>query len=546
MIERRFFKAVPTALVSAMCLVAANPASASSHREAPYITQLPKVDGTDFYMFNSYEVGREDYVTFLANYVPLQDAYGGPNYFTMDQNALYEISIDNDGDAIEDVTFQWRFDNNIPEDGIALPIGPDGAMVRIPLKAAGVVTAGDDSGANFSESYTLSMVAGERRSGTRTDATDAEGGTSFTKPLDFFGDKTFGGVDGYNAYVLGVHNSGSGPYHDVTLSSCPDGAQDARVFVGQRKESFSVNLGRVFDLVNLNPIEITDADENNVLGDKNITTIALEVHKDCVTSADTAEDTAETDNNVIGAWSTASSQQIRILNPTATFERPEVNGGAFTQVSRISAPLVNEVVIGLTDKNRFNASSPSDDAQFAEYVTNPTLPFIIDLLFNSDGSLNPNGSIAPSNFPRLDLVTAFLTGFPGVNQLATVTASEMLRLNTDIPAVAAADQSNLGVVAGDLAGFPNGRRPGDDVTDLALRVVMGALCHNIAVDLNADGALDENDNLGLCAAEGATPAENEAFAPAGAVALRDGAPQNAAQFDSSFPYLTTPLSGSDL
>ena len=537
MIDRRFLQAVPTALVSAMCLTVANPTLASSHREAPFITQQPKVDGTDFYMFGSYEPGREDYVTLIANYVPLQDAYGGPNYFTMDQNALYEISIDNDGDADEDLTFQFRFDNNLTgDDGIEVPIGDE--MVAIPLKLAGGITADPDtSAANFSESYTLSLVAGERRSGTVTDATDTTSGeTSFTKPLDFFGDKSFGGVAGYEAYVNGVHNSGFA-YNDITLSGCPADAQDARVFVGQRKESFSINLGRIFDLVNFDPINITDAEENNILSDKNITSIALEVHKDCLTGDG---------NGVIGAWTTASSQQIRILNPTPSFERPEVNGGAYTQVSRLGAPLVNEVVIGLRDKNTFNSSSPVDDAQFAQFVTNPTLPFIIDLLFNSDGGLNADGSIAPSNFPRNDLVAAFLTGIEGVNQLSLVTPSEMLRLNTGIAATAAADQSNLGVAAGDLAGFPNGRRPGDDITDLALRVVMGALCHNIAVDLDGNGSVGEEDNLGLCAAEGATPAENEAAAPVGNVALSDGAPQNAAQFDTAFPYLTTPLSGSEL
>lgn len=534
MSQPRYLPFMTVALAPALCVMAASPAQASSHREAPYVTQQPKVDATDFYMFNSYEAGRENYVTLIANYVPLQDAYGGPNYFALDQNALYEIHIDNDGDAVEDVTFQWRFDNAIAEDdGIALDIG--GKMVNIPLKVAGGISADSLAAANFSESYTLSMVTGDRRSGTRTAATNStDGQTTLAKPLDFIGDKTFGGSEGYAAYVNSLHNSQSA-YHNVTISGCPSNVQDARVFVGQRKESFSVNLGRVFDLVNFNPITITDDDSNNLLADKNITTLALEIHKNCLIGDG---------NGSIGAWTTASSQQIRILNPSASFERAEVTGGAWTQVSRLGAPLVNEVVIGLTDKNKFNASSPIDDGQFADYVTHPTLPAIINILFNGNNELNPDGSIAPSNFPRLDLVNAFLTGFEGVNQLMEVTASEMLRLNTGIPATSAEAQSNLGVVAGDLAGFPNGRRPGDDVTDLALRVVMGALCHNIAVDLNGDSMLDDADNLNVCA--GSTPEENEAMAPVGSVALGDGAPQNAAQFDSSFPYLKAPLSGSDL
>ncbi len=509
----------------------AAPVFASSHREAPYITQKPKVDATDFYLFNSYEPGRDGYVTLVANYVPLQDAYGGPNYFSMDPNALYEINVDNDGDAVGDVSFQFRFQQTLANGtGVALPIGDK--MVGIPLEIAGGVSASSQAAANFGETYSLDVVLGDSRTGARSGAVDAiSGETSFAKPLDFIGDKTFGGVQGYTDYVAALHNSG-GAYNDITLNSCPSGAQDARVFVGQRTESFSVNLGQIFDLVNFNPTTIEDSENNNQLAGKNITTIALEVHQDCLTGSG---------NGVIGGWTAASEQQVRVLNPTASFDRPEIVAGAWTQVSRLGSPLVNEVVIGLDDKNLFNASQPADDGQFADYVTNPTLPALLNIIFNSNQEFGV-ADIAPQNFPRTDLVAAFLTGFAGVNQLATVTPSEMLRLNTGIAATAADAQSNLGVAAGDLAGFPNGRRPGDDVTDLALRVVMGALCHNIAVDLNGDNALDEADNLNVCGGE--TAADNEASAPAGAVAFRDGAPQNAAQFDTNFPYLRAPVSGS--
>ncbi|ASJ70275.1 DUF4331 domain-containing protein [Granulosicoccus antarcticus] len=509
----------------------ATPVLASSHREAPYVTQKPKVDATDFYLFNSYESGREGYVTLVANYVPLQDPYGGPNYFSMDPNALYEINVDNDGDAVGDISFQFRFQQALAGGtGVQLPIGDK--MVTIPLQIAGGVSASSQAAANFSETYSLEMVAGDSRTGERSSATDtASSESSFAKPLDFIGDKTFSGQQGYSDYVAALHNSGSA-YNDITLSACPSGAQDARVFVGQRTESFSVNLGQVFDLVNFDPTSIEDNDSNNQLADKNITTIALEVSKDCLTGAG---------NGVIGGWTAASEQQIRVLNPSASFDRAEIVAGAWTQVSRLGAPLVNEVVIGLGDKNRFNASQPADDGQFADYVTNPTLPALLNIIFNSNQEFGV-ADIAPQNFPRTDLVAAFLTGFEGVNQLATVTPSEMLRLNTAIAATAADAQSNLGVAAGDLAGFPNGRRPGDDVTDLALRVVMGALCHNIAVDLNGDGNLDDADNLNVCGGDSAEA--NEASAPAGAVAFRDGAPQNAAQFDTSFPYLRTPVSGS--
>ena len=207
-----------------------------------------------------------------------------------------------------------------------------------------------------------------------------------------------------------------------------------------------------------------------------------------------------------------------------------MSGGPWTQVSRLSTPLVNEVIIGLPDKDRFNASQPKDDGQFAAYVTNPTLPALLDVLFR--GAVNTTlgtsfTNIAPSNLPRNDLVTAFLTGFAGVNQLATVTPSEMMRLNTGIAATLAAQQSTFGVAGGDLAGFPNGRRPGDDVTDIALRVVMGRLCHPIPVN-------GTPTDLGLC-----TPAN----APVGTAPFTDGAPVTAADFDTVFPYLRTPLSG---
>jgi hypothetical protein len=235
-------------------------------------------------------------------------------------------------------------------------------------------------------------------------------------------------------------------------------------------------------------------------------------------------------NGVIGAWTTASLRQARILNPRATFTKPEVSGGVFTQVSRLGMPLVNELVIGLPDKDRFSSSEPNEDGQFAAYVTNPTLPALLDVLFRNAvnttlGTNIPN--LAPSNIPRNDLVTTFLTGFPGVNQLKKVTASEMLRLNTAIPARPVAQQSTFGVAGNDLAGFPNGRRPGDDVVDIALRVVMGRLCHPIPVN-------GTPTDLGLC-----KPGD----APGGTAPFTDGAPTSAADFDTQFPYLRTPFPG---
>ncbi len=476
--------AVLTALGTSMT---AQTTLASSHREAPFITEMPKVDGTDFYLFTSYEPGRGDYVTLIANYLPLQTPYGGPNYFTLDPQALYEIHIDNNGDAREDITFQFRLD--VQQQNQTLNIA--GKDVATPLANFGPAASGLTAGLNVRETYDITIVRGDRRTGTHKKVTNAaDGSTVFTKPVDNIGNKT---IADYAAYAA-TH------VYDVNIPGC---AVPGRVFVGQRKEPFSVNLGEVFDLINLNPVGPPDG-ETNIIADANITALEMEVHKSCLTAED----------SVIGAWTTSSLHKTRKLQTQPTYDKPAREQGDWVQVSRLGMPLVNEVVIGLRDKDRFNASIPADDAQFADYVTNPTLPALIEALFAVP---------APTNFPRIDLVTAFLTGISGINQPQNVTPSELLRLNTSIAPTARAAQSNLGVLGGDLAGFPNGRRPGDDVVDAELRVAMGVLC-----------------TLNDPATFGCVPAD----ALAGGAPITDGATVHATDFDAAFPYLTTPIAGS--
>jgi hypothetical protein len=515
---RKPIRIVATAVAAA---IAAGASQASSHREAPNITRLPAVDATDFYLFNSYEPGRENYVTVLANYVPLQDPYGGPNYFALDQGAQYEIHFDSDGDAREDLSFQFRFRNRLGNEGEGLALDVGGETVAVPLKNIGPVSKADPSLLNFRESYTIRVVRGDRRSTTHAyDVTRASDGSRvFAKPYDFVGTKTFGSVEEYESYARRF-------IYDIEIPGCN---QRGRVFVGQRDEPFAVNLGKVFDLVNLVPVDgsefpggIEQDAANDIIADKNITTIALELPRRCVTRPG---------NGVIGGWTSASIRETRTASVAVADGKAETGSGPWVQVSRLSNPLVNEVVIGLPDKDKFNASEPKDDGQFATYVTNPTLPALLDVLFRDAvnatlGTSIPN--LAPSNLPRLDLVTAFLTGFEGVNQQATVTPSEMIRLNTAIPATPAAQQSAFGVAGGDLAGFPNGRRPGDDVVDIELRVAMGRLCHPLTI---AGNSVD----LGLC-----EPGD----APVGTAPFTDGAPVSAADFDTAFPYLRTPFPGS--
>ncbi|HAB17738.1 MAG TPA: hypothetical protein DCE44_14955, partial [Verrucomicrobiales bacterium] len=325
-------------------------AGASSHREAPLITTTPKLDCTDFYSFGSYEPGREGYVTLIANYVPLQDAYGGPNYFQLDPAGLYEIHVDNNGDALEDLTFQFRFSNVSRDIALVIGTGDNKRTNAIPLLAAGQVTAGNNGALNVDQTYTLTLVKGPRRGGDVTPILNPKDNTpNFTKPQDNVGNKTFPEYDAYADQYI----------YEIAL---PGTDKKGKVFVGQRKDPFVVNLGETFDLVNLNPLGPVDG-AKDTLADKNVTALCLEVPKEFLLAGG--------NSTIIGSWTTAST--VRNLGNV---------GQEIAQVSRLSMPLVNEVVIGLKDKNKFNASEPKDDGQFVDYITHPTLPALLELLFN--------------------------------------------------------------------------------------------------------------------------------------------------------------------
>jgi hypothetical protein len=529
----RFSKGRAGAIL-ALVLMGSAIGQGSSHREAPGITKTPKLDGTDFYMFRSYETGRSGFVTLVANYIPLQDPYGGPNYFTLDTDAVYEIHIDNNADAMEDITFQFR--PSVLVKDLAVPVG--NMLVPVPLINIGPIgpNAGDTSALNREERFTVDIIRGDRRSGVgQAVANASDGTTSFRKPVDNIGAKS---IPNYATYA-------NNHIYDIVIPGCDNG----RMFVGQRKDSFVVNLGETFDLVNVsNPLGPENAEADD-LADKNVTSFVLEVPIACLVSS--------VSQPIIGGWTTASLGAGRATGmpgptpcPAGTpasprptdgpgliwvpdqscsgwvpSNHPAARGGpgtptppipAGTQVSRLGAPLVNEVVIGLKDKDLFNSASPTQDSALASYVTNPTLPELLEILFGGAGVQ------APNNFPRGDLVAAFLTGIQGVNQPANVVASEMLRLNTSIAPVAAGSQSRLGALGNDNAGFPNGRRPGDDVVDIELRVAMGVLCHAFP------GAF------------GCGPAD----APSGLLPFTDGAFVDASFFNATFPYLKTPIGGS--
>ncbi len=511
-----------------LCLGAALTVQASSHREAPFITTIPKVDGTDFYMFRSYGEGAAtDSVTLIANYLPLQDAYGGPNYFTLDDDAVYEIHIDNDGDAVEDITFQFRFDNEYQVPSVPTGTDEDGNEITTTVPLFNIGDATDPANLSVVQQYNVTVVNGDRRSEAAGKLTTMSGGgDTFTKPVDNIGNKS---IADYADYIQSG-NDGSGFIYDVTIPGCADGSTaQGQLFVGQRAEGFVFNIGESFDLINVNGTEppvagatsYTRASDRNILGEKNVTSLALQVPSDCLTVAGEPS---------IGAWTSASLPQARVLNPAPTSASDgAVDGGPFTQVSRLGMPLTNEVVIGLDKKNAFNASEPMGDGQFLQFVTNPSFPVLVNALFPG---------VAVPQTPRNDLVATFLTGLELAssdgtvvfsNQLATVTPSEMLRLNTAVDPVPLADQNSLGLLACDVAGFPNGRRPYDDIIDITLTAAEGAL-----TPANPNG-------LQTCDVSSGTPTVvNEG------VVVTDGALPERAEYLSRFPYLDVPNPGSPI
>ena len=507
-----------TLCVALIGLLAATASLASSHREAPFITGQPKVDGTDFYMFRSYESGRSDYVTLIANYQPLQDAYGGPNYFAMDPDALYEIHIDNNGDSVEDLTFQFRFTNTYQDFAVNGNTSGSGAPVNNAIPLINLPPSGNTTPTlNRVETYTVKLVRGKRRSGPVSAITNLSGGSgTFTKPVDSIGPKSIPNYEGYAGQYL----------YDIAIPHC---ATPGRMFVGQRREGFVVNLGQVFDLINLNPLGARNSaatsghPTGSILDDKNVTSIALELPIRCVTAPG---------DPVIGAWTTASKPQVRLLNPGAQRSEhgPAREVGAWTQISRLGNPLINEVVIGITDKDKFNASEPKNDvADFGNYVLHPTLPVLVNALF----------SVPPPTTPRTDLLAVFVTGittgasdtpanFKFTAPKNLTVPGEMLRLNTAIGTVVpgAAGYSDLGFLGCDLSGFPNGRRVTDDVVDIELTAALGALTGT--------------NGLQTCDLSGASPAVKNL----GAV-VNDGAQPDPSEYLTVFPYLNTPLPGAN-
>jgi hypothetical protein len=390
------------------------PVHASSHREAPLISQDPLADNTDVYAFVS--PNNPDRVTLIANFIPFEAPYGGPNFFKFDDNVLYEIMIDNNGDAVEDVTFQFRFRTEVRNPNTF-------------LYNTGPITSLDSPNWNVRQFYTVTRIDGPRRKGRATVLAQ----NVPTPPVN-----------------VGIRST---PNYDALAAAAvfqlPNNSQ---VFAGQRDDPFFVNLN-VFDLLAVPPADTSNGDS---LAGFNVHSIAIEVPIASLTHNGARPGSASDPNAVLGVWSTASRPSV-----TSRGNGQEKHSTQFVQVSRLGNPLVNEVVIPVGVKDTFNSLEPTGDAAALPFVLDPEVPKLLSALF---GIQSPPA-------PRNDLVTIFLTGIPGLNQPPNVTPSEMLRLNVAIAPVS--NPNPLGVLGGDVAGFPNGRRLGDDVVDIALRAMAG-------------------------------------------------------------------------
>ncbi len=449
-------------------------ASASSHREAPLISGDPQVDNTDVYAFVSPDLTST--VTLIANYIPLQQPAGGPNFYKFADDAVYEINVDTAGDALAHITYQFQFRTQI--------VNPNTFLYN-----TGPINDITDPTYNIRQFYTLTRIKRGMVNGSfmRT-AVDVLAQDAPVPPVNI-GPRSTPNYDHLAAQAI-TNMTGGG-----------------KVFAGQRDDPFFVDLGSAFDLLGLRPlnmahvIPLPNAPGVDGVAGYNVHEIGLQIPISSL----------GLQNGVMGVWAEAKRFSTRVLSNSGTVQ----NSGGLVQVSRLGMPLVNEVVIPLSNKDKWNGSRPNDDAQFGSFVTNPEPTGLINALYA--GAI-PQAQRAPTS-GRTDLVTVFLTGIPGVNQLPTVTPSEMIRLNTTI--APSSNPNRLGVTGGDNAGFPNGRRLADDVVDIELRALE---CSYGVVG-----------TVGPCDAATYNKAPNNA--------LTDGLDTNDKPFLATFPYEAAPFQG---
>jgi hypothetical protein len=457
----------------------------SSHREAPGISKDPVADSTDVYAFVSPD--KQDTVTLIANYVPLQGPAGGPNFYEFGDDVVYQIHTDNDRDGLADVTYIFRFTTEVAD--------PDTFLY------------------NTGPIASLSSAAWNRRQ-------------FYSVVRDYDG----------RIETLGTHlpcppcNIGplSTPRYPALAGEAVHSLKGGRtVFAGQRAEGFYVDLGSIFDLGDLRPFASlhdhyglkkypTNAPGVNATASLNVLTIAIQVPITDLTAGGWAPGSEADPRAAIGVWTTASRQRARVYDVDRSLY---VNSGPYTQISRLGNPLVNEVIIPMGQKDFWNTQKPADDKQFASYVTHPELAELLPALYPG---VFPNlAALNKAGTARADIEAILLTGLPpgiiaGFQNSTGGTLADMLRLNVAI--VPSGSPSIYGVLGGDLAGFPNGRRVFDDVVAIELRALAGATYPLIDKAYTPDAAA----NL---VTDGLTPADLTS------------------PYLDTFPYLGVPHSG---
>jgi len=457
----------------------------SSHREAPGISKDPVADSTDVYAFVSPD--RPDYVTLIANYVPLQGPAGGPNFYEFGDDVVYQIHIDNNGDGTADVIYQFRFDYNV-------------ADLDTFLYNTGPIESLDSKNWNRRETYSV-----VRESHGKSEVL---------------------------AKALLCPPCNIGPlstpdYPALASAAVHDLAGGRKVFAGQRAEGFYVDLGSIFDLGDLRPFASahnhfglskfpTNGPGVNATKNLNVHSIAIQVPITDLTDGGHKPTGVTDPKATIGVWTTASRQRARVYD---TDHEIYVNSGPFVQVSRLGNPLVNEVLIPMGKKDFWNTQVPAHDKQFASYIAHPgfaeLLPVLYPGVFPHLATLNASGT------PRADLEAILLTGIPatiipGFQNYTGATEADMLRLNLAIKP--SKKPSIYGILGGDLAGFPNGRRVSDDVVAIELRALAGATYALIDKTYKPDAAAS-------AVTDGLTPADLSS------------------PYLHAFPYLGVPHSG---
>jgi hypothetical protein len=435
----------------------------SSHREAPEISKDPVADSTDVYAFVSPD--RPSTVTLLANYIPLQGPAGGPNFYEFGDDVLYSINIDTDGDGDADISYEFQFNT----------------VVRNPdtfLYNTGPITTLNSPNWNRRQFYSLTRVVGGNRH--------------------------------VLASGLACPPCNIGPLSTPNYASLANAATHSlnggvRVFAGQRAEGFYVDLGAIFDLADLRPFEqlhvmpafMSGAPGVNATKDLNVHSLALQVPIADVTANGQVPTDAAKSSSVIGVWASASRRKVTIRGR----EGEQFNTGPWVQVSRLGNPLFNEVIVPMSEKDDWNAVPPSDDASFAKYVAKPELAGLLPVLF--PGVFPHLAALNASGKARADLEAILLTGIPpglipGFQNFTGAHQADMLRLNVAIPP--SATPNIFGLLGGDVAGFPNGRRVADDVTAIELRAIAGVTYPLVDHTFTPDGAAS-------VVTDGTTPAD---------------------------------------